>query len=347
MTDRQRKEKKRVTLSDVSKAAGVSVMTVSNVVRGKDKFVGIKTRKHVEEVLARMNYRINVSARNLRVAEEHSVGMVIVNSDPAFLIDPFISRLVSGLSNYLSRLDYTLDIQGVVPERFEKATILSKARNDAMCAVLCGPEESRREYLAYLQRLGQPLVIFQEVFKSPSPDVAIIRQDDQAGGTMLMQHLLKKSLRKCVFLRPEIEWPAVEQREKGLRNALSESGNEECEVLILKTSSEKFEDVQKTVAEYLSEDKPDAIMAATDSMAVAALKVCEEKGLRVPEDIMITGFNGFDVWRYTRPQLTTVMSPAYEMGQYGGELLMQKLNKGTFQKRNVVFPVTLQVSASA
>src|SRR6202522_1222175 len=135
-------------MNDVAKEAGVSDQTVSNFVRAKP--VRLKTRKLVEEAIARLNYRPNLSARSLRLSEEYSVGIVIADNDPEYLNDPFISRLVSGLSNYLSSLDYTLDVQGVAPERFGNATILRKVRKAALCAILCGPKAVRKEHFAYL-----------------------------------------------------------------------------------------------------------------------------------------------------------------------------------------------------
>jgi DNA-binding LacI/PurR family transcriptional regulator len=335
-----------VTLADVSRDAGVSIMTVSNVVRGKSNLVRLETRKRVEESIARLNYRPNLSARSLRLSQQHSVGIVIADNDPAFLTDPFISRLVSGLSNYLSGRDYTLDIQGVAPERFESATILRKAGNDALCAILCGPKELRKAHFDHLQKLGPPVIVFQEAFNSPSPKVALVRQDDLTGGGLLGKHLLKRKCRSILFLRPMLDWYAVEQREKGLRAAFADSTKTDIKTLL--SPSEGFEDVQRIVRDYLASRVPDAIAAATDSMAGAALKACEAHGLQVPRDIVITGFNGFDVCRYTRPSLTTVVSPAYEMGRYAGELLLEGLkSRSGFSKRSAVFPVTLQPGESA
>ena len=336
---------RRVTLGDVSKAAGVSVMTVSNVVRGKTELVKLETRKRVEAAIAQLRYRPNISARSLRLSTEHSVGIVISDSDPAFLTDPFISRLVSGLSNHLSKVEYTLDIQGIAPERFESATILRKVGNGALCAILCGPTSLRRKNLGYLQRLGQPVVVFQEAFASPSPDVALVRQDDASGGALLGKHLVERKVRSVVFLRPALDWCAVEQREKGFRSAINEVASN-ISIATMLVPSEGFDDVQAVVKDALSRNRPDAIVAATDMMAVAVLKTSEILGLRVPADIMITGFNGFDVWRYTRPTLTTVLSPAYKMGQFAGEMLVQRLDSGAFAKRSVVFPVALQVGES-
>jgi DNA-binding LacI/PurR family transcriptional regulator len=339
------KRSNSITLVDVSHDAGVSIMTVSNVVRGRNDLVKLETRRRVEESIARLGYRPNLSARNLRLSEQRSVGIVIADTDPAFLSDPFISRLVSGLSNYLSGLDYTLDIQGVTPEKFETATILRKAGNDALCAILCGPRELRKSHFDHLQRLGQPVVVFQEVFQSRSEDVALVRQDDMAGGGAIARHLLQRRVRSVVFVRPMLEWCAIERREKGLRSAFSEEKSVTVKTVIAPT--EGFEDVAAAVREYLSTSVPDAIVAATDSLAGAVLNACEAHGLLVPKDVLVTGFNGFDVWRYTRPTLTTVVSPAYEMGRHAGELLLQYLSKGGFSKQNTLFPVSLQQGASA
>lgn len=318
-------------------------MTVSNFVHAKP--VRPRTRKLVEAAIARLNYRPNASARRLRLSQEYSVGVVIADNDPAYLNDPFISRLVSGLSNYLSSIDYTLDIQGVAPERFENATILKKVGNEALCAILCGPKAQRKAHFQHLSRLGQPIIVFSEMFHPPSSNIAVIGQDDVSGGRQLAEHLLKKRPRSVVFVRPALDWCAVEQREMGLRQIFA-AAKPAIDVKTLVGPSEGFEDIYQVVKDCLARRAPDAIIAATDSMAAAALKACEHVGIRVPRDLLVAGFNGFDVWRHTSPTITTVISPAYEMGRCAGELLIQRLKTGTFSRRSVVMPVRLQVGES-
>jgi LacI family transcriptional regulator len=148
-----------------------------------------------------------------------------------------------------------------------------------------------------------------------------------------------------LFVRPALSWCAVEQREKGLRSILATAAPA-IEVKTVMAPTERFDDVRQVVRDQLAKRTPDAIVAATDSMAAAALKACELAGIRVPKDLMLAGFNGFDVWRYTSPTITTVISPAYELGRLAGELLIQRLKTGTFSKRSVVLPVRLQVGES-
>lgn len=335
-----------VTLRDVAAAASVSVMTVSNAIHGKERLVSGETRERVMREIARLNYRPNVSARTLRASASRSVGLVIADRDPAFLSDPFISQLVSGLSNYLSSVAYTLDIQGVPPDRFDSASILTKAGNDALCAILCGPKQLRLAHRKKLRSLEQPTVVFQESFVDRDGDIIAIRQDDVHGGRLIGRHLLAHGARKIVFLRPELDWPAIEQREKGLREAMDEAGGRaKCTTVL--TPSESFADVKATVKAVLAAGRPDAIAAATDPMGIAAMRMCEQSGLAVPGDVRVTGFNGFESWQYATPTLTTVVSHAYEQGQRAGQVLVERLSTGRFAKRSIVFPVELLVGQSS
>jgi len=338
-------KKSNVTLKDVSEVAGVSMMTVSNVVHGHFHSVGVETRERVQLEINRLNYRPNISARNLRALSSNSIGMVISNSEPDFLSDPFIAQLVSGLSNFLSSRDFSLDIQGTVPERFEDAGIMRKASNDALCAVLCGPQSMRQQNIDYLKGIDQPTVIFQEPIRCRGVDIAIIRQDDEGGGFELGKHLVKQKVKKVMFVRPVTDWPAIEQRERGLRAALDESRRRvTCETI--ESDSEGFQDVKAAVKQYIEHSRPDAIVAATDSMGIAAMRMCEEKGLSAPGDIRVAGFNGFSAWQYATPALTTVISPAYDMGRCAGEVLLGRLQDGRFNRKSIVLPTQLLVGES-
>lgn len=333
------------TIRDVAALAGVSLMTVTNVVKKRKSTYGRDAEKRVLDAIETLGYRPNSSAQNLRDSLSRSVGFVISDSNPNFLSDPFISQLVGGLSLHLSSIDYSLDIQGVSPEEFETANIVRKLKNDAFCAVLSGPKELRDKHVDFLSKLGKPVAIFQEVDRNSSPNIIIIREDDMSGAYALGKHLLLKKAKNIVFIRPVTDWSAVEQREIGLRTALEANGQDvTCETII--SMSESYLEVKKVVSSYMEKYKPDAIVAATDAMGVAAMHACEELGFKVPKDIKVAGFNGFEAWQYTKPLMTTVVSPAFEMGRIAGETLLASLSDGEPKQKEFVFSTQLRVSNS-
>ena len=108
-----------------------------------------------------------------------------------------------------------------------------------------------------------------------------------------------------------------------------------------------FRDTQAALeAEIAQNGVPDAILAGNDQMGIAAMKLIAARGLAVPGDVGITGFNAFEFWQYTEPVLTTIRSAAYEMGALGGEVLLERLTAGRFDRREIVFPVELQRGGS-
>src|SRR5881275_905381 len=141
---------RRVTIKDVAAAAGVSPMTVSNVVNRKYQYVGERTRKAVEREIARLNYRVQHSARSLRVARRRAVGMILVDESPAFLSDHFNAQIVAGLTNILSRADHTVSIQGLGGDQFDNAAIIRNFAVDGFCVILSGAPTARQRLIARL-----------------------------------------------------------------------------------------------------------------------------------------------------------------------------------------------------
>lgn len=349
MTKGTRKRTKRTTLRDVANYTNVSPMTVSNVVNGKLNSASKETIEKIERAIKELNYLPSATSRKLRSSREFSVGIVVMYDEPTYLVNPFVNHLVAGLSNHLSENNYTLTIQGAHPARFENSSIFSIAGTDAMCAILCGPDADRRKNIQHMLRMQQPVVVFQDTLSGIGRlhDIAVINQDDEKGGYLIASHLLSKGARKLLFLQSIMEWPAVERRKKGVMSAVAKSKKATCDVMRY-AEEDDFSVIQEAVDRYFSENgKPDAILGATDIIAIAALRYCQSKGYSVPGNIMVTGFNGFASSQYTTPPLTTIRSPAYEMGQYAGSLILERLDSRKFSKRETIFPITFVPGGSA
>lgn len=329
-----------VTLRDVAREAGVSSMTVSNVVRGKFGSMSDGTRARVVEAIAALGYRPHSAARHLKLARRFSVGMLVVDESPRFLADPFITELVAGLSNHLGEQGYDIVLQGMRSDQLRRSTLIQNVRTDGLCVLLSGGRGERVAALEVLHRLRQPMVLFQETVANAGADMCSVRQDDREGGRMLASLLLGGGDRELVMMIPELKWPAIGERVAGVREAIAGSGTD-ARLTIVPTAN-GFEDMQAAVAAHIeTHGVPDAVLAGNDQIGFAVTKYLTARGLAVPEDVRVTGFNAFEFWRYSDVMLTTVRSPAYQLGERGGAEILARLEEGAFPDRDVVLPVEL------
>lgn len=306
--------------------------------------MGKDVRAAVERAIDELGYRPNASGRNLRLAKRFSIGMVVVDESPTFLADAFITRVVAGLSNYLSQRDYGLVVQGMSARSLPKAALVRRHETDALCVLMSGSSARRRRLLNRLVDTGHPVVILQDVVPERE-GLLSIRQDDFGGARELAIHMVARGGRDFVFLAPDVIWPAIEQRIAGVRDALGHEGQSTFSVV--KSGDGGFSDSQAAVACHVAHSGwPNAIMGGNDQIGIAALKWVTDQGLRVPEDVLVSGFNAFDTWEYTQPVLTTVISPAYEMGASAGAAILDTLQGNPPSERHRLFPVVLQLGGS-
>jgi len=331
--------KARATIKDVARAAAVSPMTVSNVLNGRLQFVSAETKKRVEREIERLNYRRQAAARNLRVAEQRSIGMIIVDESPSFLADIFTCQVIAGLANVLNRADYTLTLQGMPSSALAGSMIMRNFEVGGFCAMISGPAAERRQVVEQLRSLDQPVVVFQEAEGAGQGDFCAVRQDDLGGGRLIGDHLLARRVTDIAYILPRQGWPAIDNRILGLRQSLEAAGSG-ATLRLVEAASESFADVQAAMAADLAANPvPGAVVGANDQIAMAAMGLLLDRGYDVPKQVRVVGFNGFETFRHARPQLTTVISPAYAMGERGAEAMLTRLRTGSFAARDLVLPV--------
>ena len=340
MSSKQYHSSQRVTLKQVAELAKVSPMTVSNFINGRFETMGSETLERVAEAVKALNYRPDTSARGLRRAKHLSIGMIIVDESPHYLADGYTTQIVSGLSNYLNECGYTLQLEGVRARDLENSSLIQHIRTDGLCLMLSGRGAVRRAQMALLKRLTQPLIVFLESIKSPNLDACCIMSDDREGGGLLTQHLLERGARRIVMLMPSLNyWKAMYARYEGAREIFDASGV---------TGSLGFVDcgdgsvsqTQSALAEEIDQAGiPDAIMGVNDQVGIAALNLLRSMDVEVPNRVRITGFNAFEFREFSRPLLTSVQSPGYEMGYIGGRELLSRLKDGRFSRRRIKLPV--------
>jgi LacI family transcriptional regulator len=338
---------RHVTIREVAEAAGVSFMTVSNVLNRRPGTSTAETAARVLEHVARLGYRRQATARALRLATHEAIGMIIIDDAPNFLADPFITQLVAGLSNEVNSRGYAVLLHGMPAERLGDSPMVRNLRTDALCVLLSGNPAVRRRSLEMIARVNQPIVLFQENLLDACANVCVIRQDDFTGGQILGEHVLSRGARRLALLVPRLYWPAIGARARGIAFAVRQSRNR-VSMRIVRAPDGCIVEIQQALRAYVTQHgPPDAVLAGNDQMAVAAIGLLRARGLNVPGQVMVTGFNGFDIWRHTEPTLTSIQSCAYELGARGGREVLECLSSGCFSQSEVVFPVKFLPGGSA
>lgn len=330
------------TIRDVAELASVSLATVSNVLNGRAGSFSDGTRRRVERAVAQLSYRPHTAGRELRTASRQTLALIVIDEADGYLLDPFLANVVVGFSRECNARGYLAVLHGCRHRDLADSLIMRQLRVDGFALLMSGSAPERAKSLSYVAQRGRPIIVIQQRVAADSADVAAVRQDDYDGGRQLCEHLIARGVRRLALLMPELEWPALTERARGIREAASKARTA-ISIDSLVAASEGFDDVTRTVAAYLAKNPvPNAIVAINDAMALAVLNVLARRGLKVPDDLFVVGFNGFEASRWPAATLTTVASPAQELGRAAVECLVERLRGGRFLERDRVLPVRLQ-----
>lgn len=336
-----------VTLRDVARLAGTTPMTVSNVINSRAGQVSEALTLKVREACAQLGYRPHAQGRRLRTRRTMTIGVIIVDPSPHYLSDPFTAALLAGLNDGLAAAGYSLAINGASHDGLADLPLLGRIESDAVCLLSSGAPAGRGRILGEVARLGQPLLLFQETLPAEVSDGASLRQDDFGGGVAVARHALAAPMRQAAFLRPALDWPAMERREAGIRSVLAQLAAPPA-LHVIACGDESYDETQAAFAAHVARHgMPEVILGGNDRMAIAAMKLALARGHAVPDQVRVTGFNGFDFWRYASPELTTVLSPAFELGEAGAAALATRLQTGAFPFRDRVLPVVFRPNRSS
>jgi LacI family transcriptional regulator len=333
----------RPSLHDVAKIAGVSAAAVSYVVTGRTSEVGAGTLERIEAAIKTLKYQPQKRGQSLKFNREFAIGLVIVDTDPSFLADPFTTQIASGLSNALVEPGYGLTVTGCRTIDDLEKLLRRPIGVDAFVVICSGPKETRERAYRLLNDVNLPTVIVQDHVPESIEDACSITQDDFGGGQALARHLLDCGARRFMFVLPARNWPAIERREDGIMSALPKNAM----LTRVECNEEDYAGTVDAIDRELERGPlPDAIMGANDQIAIAALRVLNRRGIRVPQDIQVTGYNDFSFRNYATPLLTTITSSASEIGRTCASAILSRLNLGAFKEPRVQLAVSLNLGGT-
>lgn len=308
----------RPRLSDVARLAGVSTMTVVRVLREPEK-VAPKTRARVEEMIRKTNYTPDLLARGLASSRSGIVGIVV-----PLLTNSLIAEIVQGLTDGLAEggLQLLVAASGFSAKREEALihTFLSRRVEAIYLTGTCRTPATR----ALLRAAGLPVVEGSNLPRRPI-DMVVGFSNTQAAAA-ITRHLMERNYSPIGYIGayPQDNDRARDRR-AGFEAALTASGNGIAKDLILETTLDIAAGA-RAMAELLDR-RPDlrAVFASADALAVGALFECQRRGIPVPGQVAIAGFDDLDIAAQVVPALTTIRVPRYTIGREAARMLRERL----------------------
>lgn len=334
----------RVTLKDIAEEAGVSTMTVSNVINGNRARVSARTIARVERIVAERGYVPSASARSLASSSSRLVGLLIPAADEDSLtLSPHNTAMLGQMERQLRKRDYHLILRGI-SHRAEVDEALKSWNLDG--AVLLGFPDEEIDRLTPIAT-GNVRVVAIDSY-SANPLTTGVRSDDRTGARLATAHLLALGHRRIVFAGPGFsDVGVVRERFEGFLDAHTEAGVAWDDSLLAKVGSTTY-DPGLDLGTRLPELHPgaSAVFATADILAVGIIAGLVGTGVAVPAEVSVVGFDNLDIGGYVTPQLTTVEQNVQRKAALAVDLLVDSIERGERPDTPVTLGVDLVERAS-
>lgn len=317
-----------VTLADIAREAGTSQSTASRALSGRG-YVSPAARARLLAAAERLGYVPNASARTLKQQTSRAVGVVV--SD---LGNHFYGGLAAGVEQTLREADYRMMLVGDNSESVEEIAAVRTFLAMRTPGVILTPVG--KDATSFLVRRGVPVVEVDRRLATVSCDAVVI--DNVGGARAAVAHLLTLGHRRIAFLGVDTSWTSDVGRLEGYRDALARGGVAFDPNLILRLAFHD-EAAEERIAGLLDREAPTAFFAANNLLAEQAWHVLRARGLSLPDDISLVGFDDVQWTGMVSPGITVVAQPTIELGRRAAALLLRRIEQpGTAATTDVLQP---------
>lgn len=311
----------RITLNEIAQRVGTSAITVSRVLNAPH-LVSAALRVQIESAIAELGYLPNRAARALARARSDSIAVLIPS-----LSNTVFTELLEGVRDVLHVSGYRTLIGDTRYSAEEEESLLRAYLEHSPDGILVTGFDQTPATRLLLSRSQVPVVHMMELGASDAPDTYAVGMEQFAAGYAITRHLLQRGYRRIGFLGAQLD-PRVMERLGGYRAALQEAGQHHPEDEILDPTPSSI-GLGAALLERLLLQAPqyDAVFCCNDDLAFGVLFACQRRGLQVPRQLAVAGFNDLAASAWTCPTLTTIATPRYEIGHAAATMLLQ-LMKG-------------------
>ncbi|MDQ0974773.1 LacI family repressor for deo operon, udp, cdd, tsx, nupC, and nupG [Neobacillus niacini] len=304
-------------IQQVAKQAGVSVATVSRVLNGQNT-VSVKTRMKVEEAIKKLNYEPSLLGRNLRTSESRLLLILIPT-----ISNPFYLEIIKGIEQVAISQNYNILLCETDSNPQKENIYFDLVRKKMADGIITMDPAVNVETL---KKLAENYAVIQCSEYEECTGIPYVTIDNEEASYRAVKHLIQIGHHKIALMNADEKYLFARQRKMGYKRALEENGITLRNEYIISTSNLGFENGQYAMKKILNlQDRPTAVFAVSDLLAIGALKEINIAGLHVPNDIAVVGFDKIDFSNMTNPTLTTIAQPMRKMGNVAARMLIEKI----------------------
>ncbi|WP_008582260.1 LacI family DNA-binding transcriptional regulator [Niabella soli] len=316
--------KKRVSLKDIANKVGVSTALVSYVLNGKEKEarVGEAAAKKIRKVAAEMNYQPNLIARGLKFGRTHTIGLIVAD-----ISNPFFAMLARIIELEAQKNGYTV-LFGSSDEQLEKSqNLIDTFLNRQVDGLIITPVAGSQAQIEGLKKNGTPFVLMDRGFTELETNLVVTDNHDAMYNAVKL--LIRNGHKKIGIVAYDTPLTHMQERITGYKDALKDNGIRFNSKWLAKVSYEHYKENVETAIEYLLDKKTgpvDALVFATNSISVQALKILHSKGVRVPQDLGVISFDESDVFDFFYSSITYIKQNLQSISENAVQSLLQTID---------------------
>jgi len=333
------KVRKKVTISDVAREAGVAQMTVSRVVNGGN-YVSAGVQKRVREAIEKLGYQPNEAARILKGQKARLIGLIIPT-----LADTFFSTCANAIQEVATRYGYMTLIQTSLSRtEVETSEIDMMVSRNVAGLILIPMEQKASARLAEVQASGVPIVTLDRVIKGLNANEVLV--ENTLGAEEAVRHLIGHGHKHIACLGYDTELLSIQERIQGYTNAMKEAG---LHPQVWKVESSKS--IPALLQRKLEgPNVPTALFTLNNVTTIQTLHTLQTMGIKLPKDIALAGFDDLELASLLTVPITVVRQSAHELGRSGAKLLFEMIRSGIppkeMPKTRLILPTELVIRNS-
>ncbi len=329
------------TIKDIARQLNISISTVSRALRNASD-VNSETKKTVHALSEELNYQPNQLAISLRKKQTHTIGVIVPN------LDYVLATMVKGIDEVALEAGYTVMVCQS-NESFGREIVNTKRLLESLVdgfIISVSSETKIFDHFKKIQEKEIPMVVFDRV--TPELNVSGVRIDNEDGGFQATEHLIEQGYKRIAILAGPKNLGISNARLQGYIKALEKNKIKVDPHLIMHC------DFNQDYAFFATEEllsmkkRPDAIFTISDRMAIGAMLAIKKKGLNMPKDIGLVGFNNEPVTSLVTPEISSVSQPSFELGKAAAKLFIETMHRSeNIELEEIVLKPKLIIRASS